>query len=302
MAGAAQALNPARSAIAPVPMDLALPLGTTHCELAGPDVGAWVLLLHGGSVPMWCWDEVAAALQAAGFRTLRYDMYGKGCSAIPSPGAAARYDRAFYLRQLQDLLAAVGAPPTLHVVGFSFGGATAANFAMSQPGRLRSLSLIAPACHFAGTSPLAKAARLPLIGPALVRSLLMGKAAERAALLWRGHPQAERYAGLFAQQLARDGFAQAAAAFLRSDALDDYAPVFEALGRRGQSALLLYGSDDEDIPASHITALRQSWPAIQYRELPGVSHGVPFQAAQLVAQALVEHLRGHDDPPTASDR
>lgn len=277
-------------------INLDLALGATNCELAGPASGPWVLLLHGGSVPMWCWDDIAAALQTAGFRTLRYDMYGKGGSAMPAPSRHALYDRAFFQRQLADVLAAVDASDKLHVVGFSFGGATAANFALAHPERVRSLSLIAPVCHFARTNPLVKVARLPLIGRLLVKPLVLGKGAQRAARLWQGHRNAQRYGELFAQQLAQKGFVPAIAAFLRSDALDSYASTFAALGQRRQAALLLYGSEDEDIPSADMQELRRLMPDVAYQELPGMSHGVPFQAPLPVAATLVDYMRRHDSP------
>jgi pimeloyl-ACP methyl ester carboxylesterase len=272
-------------------MNLDLARGATRCELAGPESGQWVLLLHGGTVPMWCWDDIAAALQTAGFRTLRYDMYGKGGSAMPPPGVHAMYDRAFFQAQLGDILAAVGAPEKLHVLGYSFGGVTAANFALAHPERVRSLGLIAPAYHAARSNAMVKLARLPLMGRYLVRPLVMGKAAQRAALLWQGHRHAQRYADLFARQLVQEGFVPAATAFLRSDALDSYASTFAALGRRRQDALLFYGSQDEDVPNADIQELRRLMPDAAYRELPGISHGVPFQASQSVAAALIDYMR-----------
>ena len=272
-------------------MNLDLALGATHCELAGPTSGQWVLLLHGGTVPMWCWDDIAPALNRAGFRTLRYDLYGKGGSAMPPPGVHAMYDRDFFQRQLRDVLAAVDAPGKLHVVGFSFGGVTAANFALAHPERVHSLSLIAPAYDAARTNALVKFARLPLVGRFLVKPLVMGKAARRAALLWQGHRDAQRYGELFARQIAREGFVPAATAFLRSDALNSYATTFAALGQRRQEALLFYGSQDEDIPSADIQDLRRLMPDVAYQELPGISHGVPFQASQAVAAGLIDYMR-----------
>ena len=41
--------------------------GMTAYELAGPDAGPLVLLVHGGTIPMWTWDCQMAALHGAGF-------------------------------------------------------------------------------------------------------------------------------------------------------------------------------------------------------------------------------------------
>ena len=93
--------------------------GNTEYELAGPDAAPLVVLLHGASIPLWTWDAQVSELHAAGFRTLRYDMYGRGKSAYPQ----TVYDRELYQRQLLELLDALTISQPFHLVGFSFGGA-----------------------------------------------------------------------------------------------------------------------------------------------------------------------------------
>ena len=42
--------------------------GVTHYDVAGPDSGQRVVLVHGFSVPSYIWDSTSIALAAAGFR------------------------------------------------------------------------------------------------------------------------------------------------------------------------------------------------------------------------------------------
>ena len=77
-----------------------LSTGATHYELTGPEDGPLVVLLHGATIPMWIWDCQVPALIQAGFRVLRYDMFGKGKSACP----AVNYDRHLFCNQLHDLI------------------------------------------------------------------------------------------------------------------------------------------------------------------------------------------------------
>jgi pimeloyl-ACP methyl ester carboxylesterase len=39
-----------------------------------------VVLVHGATVPMFTWDSIVPGLVAAGYRTVRYDMWGRGHS------------------------------------------------------------------------------------------------------------------------------------------------------------------------------------------------------------------------------
>lgn len=260
--------------------------GSTHYELQGPQSGALVVLLHGGSIPMWTWDQQVAALLAAGFRTLRYDMYGKGKSACP----AVHYDRELFKTQLSELLERLDIREPIHLVGFSFGGATAANFTASRPEKVRTLSLISPVLRFEEGNAVVRTARLPLIGSFLVRFVFLKKAIQRASTLWAGAKDAERYSAEFRAQIERPGFARALLSFLRSDALGDYSRSYRELGESRRAALLVWGSHDEDVPARHIERIRSLLPLADYHELPGLTHGTVFQASAQVNRLLLAYL------------
>jgi pimeloyl-ACP methyl ester carboxylesterase len=62
---------------------IALPEGVTHYELGGPPDGRPVVLVHGFSVPLYIWGPTFEALVGAGFRVLRYDLFGRGYSDRP---------------------------------------------------------------------------------------------------------------------------------------------------------------------------------------------------------------------------
>ena len=235
---------------------------------------------------MWTWDRQVPVLANAGFRVLRYDMYGKGKSACP----AVEYDRNLFRSQLLDLLNSLGLTEPVHLVGFSFGGATAANFTAHHPEKVRTLALISPVFHFADGNSIVRMARLPILGNLFLHFVLMKKALDRASRLWAGASNAEHYAALFREQTSQPGFERALLSYLRSDALGDYSPVYEKLGVAGRKPLLVWGNNDEDIPASHIARIRSLVPLADYHELPNIGHGVVFQASTAVNDLLLKHL------------
>jgi pimeloyl-ACP methyl ester carboxylesterase len=267
---------------------IALSHGDTHYDLTGPTDGRPVVLLHGGSVPMWTWDRQVPALAGAGFRVLRYDMFGRGQSALP----AASYDRDLFRAQLLELLDGVGIERPAALVGFSFGGATAANFTVRHPDRVERLALVAPIVHFDAGNPVVRATRLPLIGASFLRLVVLKKLVARASLLWGEGPGTEPYAGLLERQMAREGFDRALLSFMRGDALGDYRETFRALGRSGCRVLLVWGTADTDVPARDIALLRDVIPRAEYVEIEGVGHGSVFRAADRVNQVLLEFLGG----------
>ena len=235
---------------------------------------------------MWTWDRQVPVLVNAGFRVLRYDMYGKGKSACP----VAKYDRNLFCSQLLDLLNSLGLTEPVHLVGFSFGGATAANFTAHYPEKIRTLALISPVFHFADGNRIVRIARLPILGNLFLHFVLMKRAVDRASRLWAGADNADHYADLFREQTSQPGFERALLSFLRSDALGDYSSVYEKLGMADRKPLLVWGSNDEDIPASHIARIRSLVPLAAYHELPNISHGAVFQASTALNDLLLKHL------------
>lgn len=263
-----------------------LSYGNTNYELTGPETGPLVVLLHGGSIPMWTWDRQVLVLANAGFRVLRYDMYGKGKSACP----AVDYDRNLFCSQLLDLLNLLGLTEPAHLVGFSFGGATAANFTAHHPEKVRTLALISPVFYFAEANHIVRISRLPILGNLFLHFVLMRKALYRASKLWAGAKNAEHYGDLFREQTSQPGFERALLSFLRSDALGNYSSVYENLGVAGRKPLLVWGTNDEDIPASHIARIRNLVPLADYHELANIGHGAVFQASTAVNDLLLKHL------------
>src|SRR6185295_19427765 len=68
--------------------------GVVHYQVAGPDTGRAVVLVHGFSVPYYIWDPVFDTLSKAGIRVVRLDLYGRGYSDRPDvPYSPDLFDR-----------------------------------------------------------------------------------------------------------------------------------------------------------------------------------------------------------------
>src|SRR5215207_9549905 len=132
--------------------------GITHYDVAGPDGGQRVMLVHGFSVPSYIWDSTVTALTGAGFRVARYDTYGRGYSDRPD----VAYNTDLFDRQLTQLLDSLGWREPIDVVGLSMGGPVSAEFVGRHPERARSLTLVDPAAGTRGGPPAMF--RLPALG------------------------------------------------------------------------------------------------------------------------------------------
>lgn len=132
-----------------------------------------VVLLPGRSsgVPMW---SVNLAGLAAGHRVIAFDALGDAGMSVQSSPLTSMADQAEWIDQVLQVLA----PDGVHLVGHSFGGATAAAYARFHPERVHSLALLEPVFTF-GYPPArlmawATLASLPLV-PQGVREHALGK-------------------------------------------------------------------------------------------------------------------------------
>ncbi|KOX26619.1 alpha/beta hydrolase [Streptomyces sp. NRRL F-6491] len=92
-----------------------------------------VVLLHSGVCDRRMWDVPFSALAEAGHRVVRCDLRGFGETPVDAPHTHAE--------DVRDLLDHLGADRAA-VVGSSFGGEVALEFAARHPGRVSALALL----------------------------------------------------------------------------------------------------------------------------------------------------------------
>ena len=127
-----------------------VPGGELAYEVAGPLNAPAVVLLHGAFMDRGSWDR-AFPVFARDFRAVRYDIRPFGESTRPDKAYSVPDD----LLRLLDHLRINRA----HLIGHSFGGALALDFALLQPDRVASLVLVAaPPNGFVGPEDERKAA------------------------------------------------------------------------------------------------------------------------------------------------
>jgi len=266
-----------------------LPLseGVTYYEHMGPAEAPVVVLVHGFSVPSFVWDRTTPSLAAAGWRVLRYDLYGRGASAKP----LGRYTLARFVSQLWELVDQ-WRPQAARVVliGYSMGGPIVAGAAVAQPQRVRGVGLIAPVVTGVAMGWTMYALALPGIGPWLMRTVARSRMEQGVRADFHGRAD-EDYVQRYMAQWHDPGFARALAASVRGGMLGDFRSTFAALGRTGLPVGVIWGAEDTLVPVRQLDVLRDLVPDLRAWQVPGVGHLVHYERAAEVNRHLVGWLR-----------
>ena len=265
---------------------VALSGGVTHYEAAGPANGRVALLVHGFSVPSYIWDPTFKALADAGYRVIRYDLYGRGLSDRPD----AAYDGAFYDQQIDDLLKALQVNGQVDLFGLSFGGFVTAHYAPTHPQRIRTLNLIDPS-NARPTIPWQL--QVPLLGPYLFQVAAVPTMADNQATDFL-HPErfpgwAERYR----PQMAFHGFGRALYRSRMQLTQVDFDAMYATIAKAGLPVQLIWGKQDPTIPVAQSAHIRRAIPAVEYTEIDQSGHLPQMEQAAVFNQRTLAFLNAH---------
>ena len=252
-----------------------LSAGYTHYELAGPDTGKVVLLIHGGGPALWIWDRQVNVLHEAGFRTLRFDRYGAGYSD--------RIDTAYkwqlLVNQVAELLDALSISQRIAVVGRSLGGRTAACFAAQYPDRVDKLVIVSAALMTPKNQIIT---RIPLISfiPRYIKRVF-GKTILKN-MMKKYEPyidnteDAKRYTRLLFDDMRYKGTERAFGAIFKHDNLLGCRESNRSLSNENIRTAMIWGSNDRLVPGKRIESLKKKYTHIHFHPIPDAGHGVNF--------------------------
>lgn len=260
--------------------------GVTHYDLEGPDTARTAVLVHGFSVPMYIWDSTAKALGEAGYRVLRYDLFGRGLSDRPD----ASYDGTFHANQLNELLDALGIAGPVDVVGLSFGGPVSAFFTTQHRERVRTLTLVDPMTS-AGTPPAFLG--WPLLGQWFWQVVRAPGAAlgQPSDFL---HPERfPDWVSRYEPQMKYKGFGRALRRSLLAAAATNLDSLFNAVGTGAVPTLLIWGKQDNTTPISAADGLIARIPGMQFLPVDSAGHLPAMEQGGVVHPALLAFLAAH---------
>ena len=255
--------------------------GTLAYDEAGR--GPAVILLHGAFLDRHTWDLQMPAL-AGSHRAVRYDIRPFGESSLPEQPYKTTDD----LLALMDALKIERA----HLVGHSFGGGVAIDFALEHPTRVASLTLVNSGVTGA-TLPADEQKEAMQVFMAARESEASAVQAWLTLSLWsasRSRPEV--------MKAIERATASSAARFRM--AAPPFAPITPpAIGRLGEiRAATLVVSGDRDTPGNRANSetVAKGIAGARLVVIPGADHAIPIGWARELNEALLGFLKTTVNP------
>jgi pimeloyl-ACP methyl ester carboxylesterase len=264
--------------------------GVTYYETAGSESAQPVIFIHGFSVPNFIWDRNFTALAESGFRTVRYDLFGRGYSDRPR----ISFDKALFVRQLADLLDALKIERA-DLISLSMGGPIAAEFAYRFPKRVRKLVFLDPAGFDLELSLAVKLLNVPALGEIILGLLgLLGTRTLLETMLndfYSPTQDAKDYfIPRYQEQMKYYGFKRAILSSLRSGMLDEDLQLFRRVAGMGKPVMLIWGKEDQTVPFKHSAKFMQLVPQAEFHAIDQAKHIPQFERPEIVNPLIINFL------------
>ena len=261
--------------------------GSVHYELKGPKDAQVVVLIHGNAAPYFSWDYNVPALVEAGFRVLRYDIYGHGFSDRPK---LKKYNRNLYDRQIVELLKALKVNKPVHIIGTSQGGSIATYFTAIHPEKVKKLALLSPLFDSFEGEGMVRLLITPGIGEYFMKVFGDKSATDPSKVLASTNKIPELTEKL-KQQIRFKGKKRAILANMRGDALENNTDYYEKVRDQNRPILLTWGNKDKSISGESMKRLRELIPSIEYHKLTDVGHLAHYERPEEINPILIEFLK-----------
>lgn len=262
--------------------------GNTHYQWHGPRSDRILVLVHGLSTPSWVFSGLIRGLLGLRYRVLSYDLYGRGFS----DRVRGKQTLAFHVRQLDELIDAVGITTPVTLLGYSMGGAIASKFAADEPDRVDRLILIAPAgMVYKPSRLLAVARRNRLIGGWLWgvlggRQLMNGARADAGKA-----PDLPDLVHRMRAELRRRGYLRAILSSERHTLSQSMQAVHREIGAMYIPTLAIWGQDDPVIPIQSVGELAKWNRQARQEVVENVGHGLAYTHPDEVLAEIRDFLR-----------
>ncbi|MFD2415082.1 alpha/beta fold hydrolase [Amycolatopsis pigmentata] len=255
-----------------------------------------MIFIHGTPSHSFEWRNVAPRIEAAGHRTIVYDLLGYGASERPSSRDTSV---AAQTELLEHLLAKLGLD-RVAIVAHDIGGAIGQRFAVAHPGRVRRLMLMDTVSYDSWPSPtwrkiidehLDEYRNLTqnAFDALLTRQLEMTVTDERRM----AGPVLDAYLAPHRSALGRSSFFEHQVRHYDAKYTEE---ISGELDRLTMPVRILWGAADQWQPLDYALRLSEDIPTAELVVVPDAGHFVMEDDPARVTREIVDFLAGPSNP------
>lgn len=270
--------------------------GMVHYEIGGPVTGQPVVLVHGFSVPYYIWDTTFAALTGAGFRTVRYDIFGRGYSDRPD----VDYNGALYERQATDLIGALHLRTPVDLIGLSAGGPIAMRVTANHPDLVSRVVLVDPLVESSPAPPYPKSIGFFWLAITVIPGMPEGQLTDFL------HPENyPDWVDRYRVQMQYRGFRRAIISSFYEFFPENHLAYYKKVQEVGHPVKLIWGGQDQTLDIASAEVVKSVldvdfMPVDQSGHLPHIEQAGTVNPA-IVAFLLEDNQTGGDSPRPGRD-
>jgi len=253
--------------------------GDVYYEIAGPEDGPPVFMVHGSIVYNISWDKNFYELANAGFRVVRFDLYGRGTSSRPK----IAYTASVYLNQIMQLLEHVGFTKNVHLIGLSMGGALVTMFAEKYPQFVNTVILVDPVTPNFWKSNGQKIIRRSF---EKFQKIIKKKTEAQEKRLEIVGPLLKK----MRDQFKYKGVGRSIYSGVKHLKKVDLTTAYTTLGARKVPTLLIWGELDDVIPIAESKDVLTLVPQTQYHPIKNAGHLVQYEKPDEVNKLFIDFI------------
>lgn len=252
--------------------------GNTFYDIAGPEDGEPVILVHGSIVPSLAFDKNFNTLAESGYRVVKLDLYGRGLSSRPK----VSYTMDLYLSQIKELIDSLNIKEPANFAGASMGGALVILFAEKYPDLVKRVILLDPV-----TPSSFNTNSKEVVNKLKDRVVSIKKRIKNNG---NGNDKSVTPITLATDQFKYEGVGRSIFSAVANMKSLDLATAYEKYSLQNKPTLLVWGSEDDVIPVAENVTVRKIIVHTQYHEIEGAGHMPHYEKPEIVNPILLNFL------------
>jgi pimeloyl-ACP methyl ester carboxylesterase len=258
--------------------------GLVHYRLQGPDTANLILFIPGGGVSgCEVFEKIIPEFQQKGFRTLTYDLYGRGYSARPSVANSPE----LFEEQLTQLLDTLQISAPMHIVSTSMGAIVATDFSVHHPEKVEKVVFIDPS--LSGQFKTNALLRIPVLSDFLMTVYWYPRAAENQRKEFVSTEVFEMYKERLIYFMDFDGYKHSNYSTWMHMLNQNKLPLLNQV-KEGK-VLLIYGDKDPYFPDDNVEMIKSFYSSLKTSEISEAGHLPHLEKPEQVFRVIVSFLK-----------